>query len=119
MFDREIILCCQGIAAVDRVSQCTDNSADHFLRYADTGTLSGTDNRSTLCNAIVTAQQNDTDGLGFQVLYDASYTGFKFYQFAVHGMLHAEYRCDTVAHTNDCTGFLHAGLPIEVLYLAF
>lgn len=89
----------QRITAVDRVAQCADNSADHFLGHADAGTLAGTYNRSPFCNAIVAAQQNDANGLCLQVLDNAPNTCFKFYQLAVHSVLHTEYRCDTVTHT--------------------
>ena len=119
MLNGKVVLCGNGVAAVNWISQCADYAADHLIGNADAGPLSGSYYRGALCNAVITAEQNNTNGLCLQILYNATDTSLKLYQFAVHGVLHAEYCGDTVTDTDNGTGFLHARLFIKVFNLAF
>ena len=113
-FNRVIVFRFNRCTAINRSTQCVNNSANQSRANADTGTLFGTHDLCTFYNSIIRTEQNDTNSLFFQVLNNSTDTGFKFHQFAVHGMLHPINGCNAIADPNDRAAFLHAGLSVEI-----
>ena len=100
-----VILCRDGTLAVDGLAQGVDNTPDESLTNRNGCDTPGTRNGVALPDQRVGAENDDGNGILFQILRHTEGAVGKFQQLAGHAFFQTRCSGDAVAHRDD-----HAGL---------
>ena len=99
-----IALCGNGTLAVNGLAQCVDNTPDQTAAHGYRDHLAGALDGIAFLDSVVGTQDNDGNGVFFQVLCHAIGAVGEFHQLACHALIQAGSLGNAVTDQDDHTG---------------
>ena len=115
--DGRVLFCVDGTLAVDRLTQCVDDTTDQLIADGNGHDTTRAANSVALADAFFVAEHDDGNGVFLQVLRHAVHAAGEFQQLVDHAACQSGGFCDAVADQNDRAGLRLVDLCFIVFYL--
>ena len=102
--DGRVLFCIDGTLAVDRLTQCVDDTTDQLIADGNGHDTTRAANSVALADAFFVAEHDDGNGVFLQVLRHAVHAAGEFQQLVDHAACQSGGFCDAVADQNDRAG---------------
>ena len=117
-FDGAVGLRLNAALAVDGLAQGVDNAPDELFAHGDGHDSAGALDGIAFLNALIGAEDDDGDGVLFQILGHAVGAVGKFHQLTGHALFKTRGLGNAVAYQNDDAGFADFNLVFVIFDLA-
>ena len=102
--DGRVLFCIDGTLAVDRLTQCVDDTTDQLIADGNGHDAACAANSVALADAFFVAEHDDGNGVLLQILRHAVHAAGEFQQLVDHAACQSGGFCDAVADQNDRAG---------------